>query len=114
MKKRILNSYFDKGLNRQIEVNEVLDLNEDRIEVLESVGVEVEDYHRDESDTDTDTDTDTDDDIAKIKLIEAYKSNRNIVDGLFAPDLKILCDTFNVNYTNVSDAKESLKILTIG
>jgi len=33
---------------------------------------------------------------------------------LKADELKVLCKAFELNYTNVADAKEALKILTIG
>jgi len=108
----IKNSYFDKGLNRQVEVDEVLDIDEDRIEVLKSVGVGVKEYNEDLDDDESDEDLD--DEIAKNELIESYRNDKNIVDELLAPDLKIICEAFNVDYTNVSDAKEALKILTIG
>jgi len=67
MKVIILNSYFDKGLNRQVEVDEVLDLDEDRIEVLKSIGVGVKEYNEDLDDDESDEDLD--DEIAKMKLL---------------------------------------------
>jgi len=111
MKVIILNSYFDKGLKRQIEVDEILDLDEDRIKVLKSIGVEVKEC----SDEDLD-DEDLNDDLDEDRidnLLELYADNRNVVDGLKADDLKLLCEHFDINYTNVSDAKTSLKIVTI-
>lgn len=107
MKVTILNKYFDKSLKRNIKVDEVLDLDEDRIEVLKSVGVEVKECDDDE-DLHGYSETDR-----QLELIGAYQDDRNIVDELLAPDLKILCEAFDVSYTNVADAKESLKILTI-
>jgi len=106
----ILNSYFDKGLDRQIEVNEVLDLDEDRIKVLKSIGVSVKGY---DEELESEDDEILDDEELESDLIESYRNDKTIVDGLFAPDLKILCEEFGVSYSNVADAKESLKILTI-
>jgi len=108
----ILNSYFDKGLDRQVEVDEVLDLDEDRISVLKSVGVEVK-LCSDEDLDDDNEDLDDEETVRQLELIEAYKDDKNIVDDLLAPDLKMLCEFRDINYTNVSDAKTSLKIVTI-
>ena len=118
MKVVILNSYLDKGLERTVEAGEILDLDEDRIDVLSSIGVDVKEYDEDSNDEDLDdedsNDEDLDDEDSNDELIELYKSDKNIVDELLAPDLKILCEAFEVSYTNVADAKEALKILTIG
>jgi len=103
----ILNPYFDKGLERNVKAGEVLDLDEDRIEVLKSAGINIKEYVEDLDNEPLDEET------YKNDLIELYKDDKNIVDDLKSDDLKILCEAFNVNYTNVSDAKESLKILTI-
>jgi len=108
MKVIILNEYFDKGLDRKVKVDEVLDLDEDRIEVLKSVGVDVKEYIDDEDELSDDLDEDR-----IVNLLELYKNDKNSVDELRAIDLKLLCDELDINYTNVSDAKESLKILTI-
>ena len=108
MKVVILNEYRDKGLNRIVKVGEVLDLDEDRIKVLKNVGVEVEE-HIDEDELSDDLDEDRIDNLLKL-----YQDDKNIVDELRADDLKLLCDEFDINYTNVKDAKEALKILTIG
>jgi len=62
MKKVILNSYFDKGLGRTVEAGEILDIDQDRIEVLASIGVNVK-----ECDDDLD-------DESKIMMIQK-KSN---------------------------------------
>lgn len=136
MKVTILNEYRDKGLNRLVKVGEVLDIDEDRYNVLQSIGVDCEEYIEDENQTldddlddedenptlDNDSGDDLDDEDLhgysetdrQLELIGAYKDDKNIVDELLAPDLKIICDEFDVNYTNVTDAKEALKILTIG
>jgi hypothetical protein len=52
--------------------------------------------------------------VAKNALIATFKNDKNIVDELSAGDLKILCEAFDVSYTNVADAKTALKIVTIG
>jgi len=132
MKKVILNSYFDKGLDRTVEAGEILDIDQDRIEVLASVGINVKDYDEelddededaldDESNDDLDNENDLDDEElddededAKNVLIAAYKNDKNIVNELLAADLKTLCEAFEVEYTNVGEAKEALKIVTIG
>jgi len=107
MKVTILNEYHDKGLKRLVKVGEVLDLDDDRIEQLKSIGIDTMDADEDELLSD-----DLDDDRINT-LIESYRDDKNIVDDLKSDDLKTLCDHFEINYTNVSDAKESLKILTI-
>jgi len=110
MKKVILNSYFDKGLGRTVEAGEILDIDQDRIEVLASIGVNVK-----ECDDDLDDESNDDyDDSEEEQLISDYKNDRNIVSLLKADELKVLCKAFELNYTNVADAKEALKILTIG
>jgi len=43
------------------------------------------------------------------KLIDSYKNDKNIVDGLKADDLKILCEYLDIRYTNATDAKKALK-----
>ena len=125
----ILNEYQDKDLDRKVKVGEVLDLDDDRIEVLASVGVNVEEYVKDELDDEDEVDEDLDDNSdnedelddedevdeeAKNTLIAAYKNDKNIVNELLSADLKTLCEAFGVEYTNVADAKEALKIVTIG
>jgi len=42
MKHIILNEYFDKGLNRTVLKNEILDLELERVEELKKVGIQVE------------------------------------------------------------------------
>lgn len=42
MKHIILNEYFDKGLNRTVLKNEILDLELERVEQLKKVGIQVE------------------------------------------------------------------------
>ena len=121
MKVVILNEYLDKKLNRKVKVGEVLDMDEDRIEDLLSAGIDME-YDEDSEDEELDDeaqsgedseDEELDDEAHENGLIEDYKNDKNIVDGLKADDLKILCEAFGVNYSNVGDAKEALKIVTI-
>jgi len=114
MKVTILNSYLDKGLERLVEVGEVLDIDEDRIEVLSSIGVDVEEYDEDLDDENSDDEDLDDEHIHKLELIGAYKNDKNIVDGLKSDDLKVLCEAFGISYSNVADAKEALKIVTLG
>ena len=98
MKVVILGEYFDKGLNRTVKVDEVLDLDDERIEALMSAGVDVEEY-----------DEDLDDETSNAELIESYKNDKNIVDDLKADDLKIICDSMDIRYTNAKEIKEHLK-----
>lgn len=42
MKAKILNSYFDKNLNRTIEKDEVIEIDEDRQNELKAVGIQSE------------------------------------------------------------------------
>lgn len=108
MKVTIANEYFDKNLNRNVKVGEILDLDEDRIEQLKSNGINVGECNEDECDEDDE------DECENLTLVESYTKNKNIVDTLLAPDLKLLCEHFKLTYTNVADAKEALKILTLG
>lgn len=102
MKVEILNEYFDKKLDRNVKVSEVIEIDIDKANRLEIIGIGFNELDEDKLNEDD------------IELIESYKADKNIVDGLKADDLKILCDEFDINYTNAKEAKEALKIVTFG
>lgn len=93
MKHEILNSYKDKALNRVVNVGEVLDLTDEKIEALKKAGIKTKQVKED------------------ISVLEQYEKDKNIVDGLKADDLKALCKELGIKYTNVDEAKEQLKSL---
>ena len=98
MKVVILDDYFDKGLNKKVKSGDVLDLDDDRIEALMSAGIDVAEY-----------DEDLDNETSNAELIESYKNDKNIVDDLKADDLKIICDSMDIRYTNAKEIREHLK-----
>ena len=102
MKVTVLNEYFDKELNKKIKVGAVLDLDDNRIEELMDAGIDAKEYIEE-----------SEDEISNEDLIKSFKEDRSIVDDLKSDSLKILCEAFGIDYKNVADAKEALKIATI-
>jgi len=113
MKYLIKTSYYDKQLKKLIKVGDIIDVDDDRAEELSNAGIQGEELIEENLEDKDELSDDLDEDRIK-SLMEHYKADKNSVDELKASDLKLLCDELNVNYVNVGEAKEALKILTIG
>ena len=46
--------------------------------------------------------------IKELSLVDMFKADKNIVKGLKADDLMLLCKEFDIEYSNVPNAKTDL------
>ena len=98
MKVQIKTPYLDLVLDKYIAFDEVLDMDEDRIATLANRGVVITHIKEEKN---------------YEELVSLFKDDKNIVDGMKADELKVLCSAFEIEYTNAKEAKEFLKAVEV-